>query len=137
MRLRRCAVLLALAAASLPAAADYWGDYAGAWLGPRNPERWTDLVARPARPAAYPSGGPRTWDAYEQNPWANTYGTPSSNPLREPLYRPRHSYSYPSSYSYSGLTPMCACYLPSDARSWDGGPLTSAEIARLCRSQCN
>lgn len=130
------AAAFALLAATLPAAADYpkdyADDYANNWLGDRlrrdNPERaWSDLVARPARPAEYPSSGPRTWDARDENPWANTYGKPMSNRWRAPAVQPRS----PS------IVRICSCYLPADARSWDGGPLTVADITRLCRAQCS
>jgi hypothetical protein len=126
MGLRHFAASVALLAASAPAAADYWGNYGSAWLGPRNPDRWTDLVARPEGPATYPTSGPRSWDAHDQNPWANTYGTPSGSRWRA---APDQPYS-------SGIVRMCSCYLPADARSWDGGPLTQADITRLCRAQC-
>jgi hypothetical protein len=126
MRVHGFAAFLVVLSASVPAAADLWGDYANAWLGPRNPERWTDLVARPERPAIYPSSGPRSWDAHEQNPWANTFGTPSGSRWRATTAQPFSS----------GIVRMCSCYLPADARSWDGGPLTDADITRLCRAQC-
>jgi len=121
---------IAMAAASGPVVADYWGDYGNAWLGdqPRRdePERfWTDLVARPPR-TEYPSSSVRTWDAHNENPWANTYGTPSGSRWRATTVRPY----------YLGIVRMCSCYLPADARSWDGGPLTEADITRLCRAQC-
>jgi hypothetical protein len=125
------AAALALLAASAPAAADLWGDYANAWLGERlrrdNPDRfWTDLVARPARAVEPASDGPRSWAAQDENPWANTYGTPAGN--RKPAMTARPH--------WSGSVRMCSCYLPADARSWDGGPLTEADIARACRAQC-
>jgi hypothetical protein len=69
--------------------------------------------------------GPTSWRAQNENPWANAYGTPSS-----------------SGYGASVRTlpgtsvKMCTCYLPSDARSWDGGPFTQADIARRCQAQC-
>lgn len=103
-------------------------DYANAWLGERlwrdRPKGlWTDLASRPAYPA---EPGPQTWNPNEQNPWANTYGTPMEAPARATSQRPRARYAIP----------VCTCYLRSDARSWDGGPLTDADIARLCRAQC-
>ncbi len=111
------------------AIADTYGDYASAWLGERlRHERspyWTDMVSRPSWTAEPASRGPRTWDPRDQNPWANTYGTPSEGRWR----------SAPPAGGRSALR-MCSCYLPADARSWDGGPLTDADIARLCRAQC-
>ncbi|MCM2328685.1 MAG: hypothetical protein NDI88_12415 [Lysobacter sp.] len=106
-------------------------DYANAWLGERlwrdRPKgSWTDLVARPVAPVSPAASGPRTWNPSEQNPWANTYGTPAEAPPRAARLRPGARYAIP----------VCTCYLPADARSWDGGPLTDADIARLCRAQC-
>lgn len=131
MNVRPFALLFLLTAASASASADYWGDYGNAWMGDQvrrdRPERfWTDLVARPAKPPQYPNGGPRSWDADEQNPWANTYGTPSANRWRATTVQPY----------YSEIVRMCSCYLPADARSWDGGPLTQADITRRCHAQC-
>jgi hypothetical protein len=72
-----------------------------------------------------PSSGPTSWRAENENPWANAYGTPSS------------SGHVASSRALPGsAVRLCSCYLPSDARSWDGGPLTQADIARRCRAQC-
>jgi hypothetical protein len=122
----------ALAMASPPSSlADYWGDYANAQLGEslrasRSATFWTDLVARPSRNGEASSSGARSWVAENENPWANTYGTPSSSRWRVTRAQP---------YS-SGIVRMCSCYLPADARSWDGGPLTQGDIARLCRAQC-
>lgn len=118
-------------AASMSAAADYRSDYIDAWLGERlrseRPERfWSDLVSRPARPVEREANGPRTWNPRDQNPWANTYGTPMSSGWSETIVRPRSSRA----------VRLCSCYLSADARSWDGGPLTDADIARLCRAQC-
>jgi hypothetical protein len=106
-------------------------EYANAWLRERlwqeRTERlWTDLVAKPAPRATPAPSGPRTWNPGEQNPWANTYGTPAEAPARATSLRPGVRYAIP----------VCTCYLPADARSWDGGPLTDADIARLCRAQC-
>jgi hypothetical protein len=125
------AAAVAFAAASPPSQADYWGDYANAQLGDslrasRSASFWTDLVARPSRNGEASSSGARTWVAENENPWANTYGTPSSSRWRVTRAQP---------YS-SGIVRMCSCYLPADARSWDGGPLTQADITRLCRAQC-
>jgi hypothetical protein len=110
--------------------ADRYGDYASAWLGDalrheRSTPYWTDMVSRPSWTADPAARGPRTWDPRDQNPWANTYGTPSESRGR----------SAPPAGGRS-VVRMCSCYLPSDARSWDGGPLTDADIARLCRAQC-
>ena len=125
--LARCACLAGglCAAGTLAATPE---DYANAWLGERlwrdRPTGlWTELAARPAAPATQ---GPRTWNPGEQNPWANTYGTPAEAQGRATGQRLRSRYAIP----------VCSCYLPSDARSWDGGPLTDADIARLCRAQC-
>lgn len=125
------AAAIALALASTGAVADYWGSYPDAWLADqlareRRASAWTDLLARPARPDAYPYTGPRTWDPRNENPWANTYGTPAPSYGRKAWDRA----------SSPGIVKFCACYLPADARSWDGGPLTEADIARLCRAQC-
>ncbi len=125
-----------LAAATLAAAAGWaqaggnYSDYANAWLGealrgdPRGD--WGDLVSRPAWPTLPKGEGPRTWRPLDQNPWANTFGTPSS---ARPAWRPARE--------SAGIVRLCACYLPDDLRSWDGGPLTAADVARLCRAQCN
>jgi len=122
---------IALLAASIPAAADYWGDYGNAMLGERlRRDRpgsfWTDLVARPANRAETTAGGPRTWVPYDQSPWANTYGTPAGS----------GSWPAPPVPPSVGIVRLCACYLPADARSWDGGPLTEADVVRLCHAQC-
>jgi hypothetical protein len=113
------------------ALADHGEGYASAWLGERlrddRPTRyWTDLVSRPARRAEPVPRGPRSWDPHDQNPWANTYGTPSESRWRSGFHSP----------GGGEVVRMCSCYLPGDARSWDGGPLTDADIARLCRAQC-
>ena len=125
------AAAIVLLAASASAAADYRGDYANAWLGERlsrgrHDPYWTDLIARPGLRAENSSGGPRTWVPHDQSPWANAYGTPMSNAWRSTSALP-HS---------ARAVRLCACYLPADALSWDGGPLTEADIARLCRAQC-
>lgn len=31
---------------------------------------------------------------------------------------------------------VCACYLPENLRSWNGGPLSEQEILSLCMRQC-
>ena len=113
------------------AVADYYGDaYATARLGERlRYERsslyWTDLLARPSWSVEPASRGPSSWEPSEQNPWANTYGTPT-----ESLWQ-----TAPRTYGRSAMR-MCSCYLPADARSWAGGPLTDAAISRLGRAQC-
>ena len=122
---------VALAMASFPSRADYWGDYANAQMGESyryslSGSFWTDMVARPARTGESSTSGARSWVAENENPWANTYGTPSASRWRVTRTRP---------YS-SGIVRMCSCYLATDARSWDGGPLTEADITRLCRAQC-
>lgn len=118
-------------AAGLPAAADYRSDYADAWLGEslrrvRPESSWGDLVSRPAKPFERGPAGPKSWNPREENPWANTYGTPASRPWAGTTLRPRSP----------GAVRLCSCYLSSDLRSWDGGALTSADVARLCRAQC-
>jgi len=113
------------------AVADYYGDaYATARLGERlryerSSRYWTDMLARPSWSVEPASRGPRSWDPSEQNPWANTYGTPTESRWQ----------AAPRAYGRSAMR-MCSCYLPADARSWDGGPLTDADISRLCRAQC-
>lgn len=69
--------------------------------------------------------GPASWRASNENPWANAYGTPSSSGLSATA----------RTLPGTGVK-LCSCYLPADARSWDGGPLTAADIARRCRAQC-
>lgn len=125
------ATAVALAMASPASHADYWGDYANAHLGDslrasRSASFWTDMVARPSRNGEASTSGARTWVAENENPWANTYGTPAQSRWRV-TRTPRY---------YTGIVRVCSCYLPSEARSWDGGPLTEADIARLCRAQC-
>jgi hypothetical protein len=71
------------------------------------------------------STGPTSWRAQNENPWANAYGTPSSTGH----FASTRTWPAPA-------VKVCSCYLPSDARSWDGGPLTQAEIARRCQAQC-
>ena len=112
-------------------AGPYGDAYAGAWIGERlrherSASYWTDMVSRPYRAPEPAAQGPRTRDPRDQNPWANTYGTPAEGPWR----------SVPLAPGGRPVIRMCSCYLPSDARSWDGGPLTDADIARLCRAQC-
>ncbi len=80
---------------------------------------------RPAYEPAPP--GPTSWRAQNENPWANAYGTPSSQAPK---------YSTVSRVTANTSINVCTCYIPSDARSWDGGPLTQADIARRCESQC-
>ncbi len=148
MRPARHAPLLLAAAlglvASAASAAPYdsegyrYGDYSGAALGEqlrreREVAQWRMVAAllgefRTAyrRPAAEPSPtGPTSWRAQNENPWANAYGTPSS---------PGYSTSVRTLPGSS--VRLCTCYLPADARSWDGGPLTQADIARRCQAQC-
>ena len=71
--------------------------------------------------------GPTSWRAQNENPWANAYGTPSS---------PASKYSTVSRVTASTTYHVCTCYIPADARSWDGGPLTQADVARRCQAQC-
>lgn len=128
--LARAASVLLLAAGA-PALADYWSDYANAALAEalRREGResfWRDMVVRPSRHADTRVTGPRSWEATNESPWANTYGTPPRSDWRSTTLRPRG----PS------VVRMCSCYLSADARSWDGGPLTEADIARMCRAQC-
>jgi hypothetical protein len=112
--------------------ADYYGEgYASAWIAEglardRAGSYWTDMVSRRSWGAEPAPKGPRSWDPRDQNPWANTYGTPSEGPRR----------GFGAAPSGRNAVRMCSCYLPADARSWDGGPLTDADIARLCRAQC-
>ncbi len=132
----RIPAMAAMAAAVLawPAtvAAGVSDDYMGALLGEqlRHELREASRSIAPARipkRQESPATGPRSWNPGDQNPWANAYGTPAA--------------SYPplSVRANAGLwrpVRLCACYLPVDARSWDGGPLTEADIGRLCRAQC-
>lgn len=77
------------------------------------------------RPSYVPAPvGPTTWRPQNENPWANAYGTPSTQGFASSSVQ-RHAHG------------ACACYIPSDAKSWDGGPLTQADIARRCAQQCN
>ena len=131
LHLAGAAFLGAILAAGSAGASGLSGEYIDVWVGVRlRHERpgslWTDLVARPDRSMAAAGQGPRTWDPSDQNPWANTFGTPTENRWPTTTISPWRS----------GAVRMCSCYLPTDARSWDGGPLTSADIARLCRAQC-
>lgn len=144
---RHALVFLAAAlglAAAAPSAAQYdvegyrYGYYSGASLGEqlrreRELAEWRAVAAllsdfrtaykRPAADSSSP--GPTSWRAQNENPWANAYGTPSSS-------------GYASSVRTlpGSSVRLCTCYLPADARSWDGGPLTQADIARRCQSQC-
>lgn len=125
------AAAVALAMAGPAVQADYWGEYANAQLGEslrasRSASFWTDMVARPSRNGDASPSGARTWVAENENPWANTYGTPVQSRWRVTRTQPY----------YPGVVRMCSCYLPADARSWDGGPLTAADVTRLCRAQC-
>lgn len=80
------------------------------------------------RPSYDPApAGPTSWRAQNENPWANAYGTPSSHASK---------YSTVSRVTSTTTYNVCTCYIPSDARSWDGGPLTQADIARRCQAQC-
>lgn len=122
---------LAVLVTGLPASADFRDDYASAWLGERlrldRPDPyWANGVANSAWRGWTPPAGPRTWHPRDENPWANTYGTPAPGAWTPLPRRPRQG----------GIVRLCACYLPDDARSWDGGPLTAADVARLCRAQC-
>ena len=125
------AAAVALAMAGPAVQADYWGEYANAQLGEslrasRSASFWTDMLARPSRNGEASPSGARTWVAENENPWANTYGTPAPSRWRVTRAPPY----------YPGVVRMCSCYLPADARSWDGGPLTAADVTRLCRAQC-
>lgn len=71
------------------------------------------------------AAGPTSWRAHNENPWANAYGTPSSS-----------GYAASTRSLPGSAVKLCSCYLPADARSWDGGPLTQADIARRCQAQC-
>lgn len=130
-RLASVALALACLLAGTGAAADYRDEWGNAWLGERL-ERdrpgsfWTDLVARPPRQPALSGTGPRTWVADDENPWANTFGTPSTSRWRSTNLR----------HYGVGVVRVCSCYLPADARSWDGGPLTAADVSRMCHAQC-
>ena len=131
-RLRIAAALLApgLLAGAAASPAQYRADPASPWVVERlrierQERQWADLVVLPSRDA-WAQGGPRTWNPQDQNPWANTFGTPAESRARATPLRPRGA----------PVLRLCSCYLPSDARSWDGGPLTDADIARLCRAQC-
>jgi len=128
---RIAAAAAVLLAAGTPALAGGSRDYANAWLGEQLRREiretfWRDLVARPSRHEQSPAPGPRSWQAHDQNPWANTYGTPENNRWRSTVLGSRSP----------GIVRMCSCYLSADARSWDGGPLTEADITRMCRAQC-
>ncbi len=114
------------------------GYYSGATLGEqlrreRELAEWRAVAAllgefRTAyrRPLAEPSpAGPTSWRAQNENPWANAYGTPSVS-----------GYSSSARNLPGSSLRLCTCYLPADARSWDGGPLTQADVARRCQSQC-
>lgn len=125
------AAALGLAGAAQPVSAQYYGDYANAWLGERlcqdrPASSWRQAYARPSRHHDGASSGPRSWNAYDENPWANTYGTPATGAWRATTTRPADG----------RVVRVCSCYLSADARSWDGGPLTSADITRLCTAQC-
>jgi hypothetical protein len=125
-----------LVAAALPAAGsafagDYWSDYANAWLGDQlrreRPDRfWSDLVVRRPKSFDQPADGARTWVPRDENPWANAFGKPAESAWRVTTLPPPGR----------EIMRVCSCYLPADARSWDGGPLTEADIARLCSAQC-
>ena len=144
---RRTSAIFAAAiglAAALPSAAQYgsdsyrYGYYSGATFGEqlrreRELAEWRAVMAllsdfRTAykRPTLDSSPtGPTSWRAQNENPWANAYGTPSSS-----------GYSSSVRTLPGSSVRMCTCYLPADARSWDGGPLTQADIARRCQAQC-
>jgi hypothetical protein len=135
---------LLLAAASIPALGDRASDYANTWFaeqlrlesfrygyrdGAREVARertspWENAALLPQGGA---SNSPRSWDPNNESPWANAYGRPMSNAAwNVTTLRPKTT----------GPVRMCACFLPTDARSRDGGPLTEDDIARLCRAQC-
>jgi len=137
-----CATLLL---AALPAAAQYevyfnLRDWAGAAFSETIARQREDARVREALTASYSAYetaykragrdsapvGPTSWRAESQSPWANAYGTPSATPFAT-ASRP-----YPQS-----TVRLCTCYLPADARSWDGGPLSQADIVRRCTAQCN
>jgi hypothetical protein len=143
---RRTIALLAASlalGAALPALAQYdsYGyryGYSGANLAEqlryeREIAEWRAVAAllsdfrtaykRPAYDSS--ASGPTSWRAQNENPWANAYGTPSSS-----------GYAASTRALPGSAVKMCSCYLPSDARSWDGGPLTQADIARRCQAQC-
>lgn len=84
-------------------------------------ERRQSGRAEPATP------GVKTWNAQDENPWANAYGKPMS------VTGPTYTRAVPRQY---GNASLCACYLPADAKSWDGGPLTAADVSRMCKVQC-
>lgn len=84
------------------------------------------------RPSFDPApAGPTSWHAQNENPWANAYGTPSSHASRHSTVS-RVTATTTTTTTYN----VCTCYIPADARAWDGGPLTETEIARRCRAQC-
>ena len=94
-RLRIAAALLApgLLAGATASPADYWADPASPWVAERlrierRERQWADLVVLPSR-NAWSQGGPRTWNPQEQNPWANTFGTPAEGRARATPLRPR------------------------------------------------
>lgn len=133
-RIPALAAALAVAAWGWPACASAGPseEYVSALLGEelrhglREASRAVPSARTPKRLDTPPSG-PRSWNPVDQNPWANAYGTPSG--------------SFPSMSVRADAgawrpVRLCACYLPVDARSWDGGPLTDADISRLCRAQC-
>ena len=133
--LARVAALAALGVAGwVPsAAAGASDDYLSALLGEQlrteryQASRTTETRWTTKRTEA-PASGVRSWNPADQNPWANAYGTPSASyppnsvRLEAGVWRPVR---------------LCACYLPVETRSWDGGPLTAADVARLCKAQCN
>ncbi len=131
----------ALAAAGLPASAHDYGY--GYGYGSYSPEgylaerlrqdgsywawRATVYERRSAKRAEPATPGVKTWNPQDENPWANAYGKPMS------VTGPTYSRNVPRQFGNAGL---CACYLPADTKSWDGGPLTAADVSRLCKVQC-
>jgi hypothetical protein len=115
------------------AAAGPSDDYVSALLGEQlRVERYqasrTVSTHWTAKRTEAPANGARSWNPADQNPWANAYGTPSAS-------YPPHSVRFDAG-AWRPVR-LCACYLPVETRSWDGGPLTAADVARLCRAQCN
>ncbi len=130
------AAFLWLAAPAAAGARDYGSEYASALLGEalrgelREASRKVPR-SQETRKLAGETGGPRSWNPAEMSPWANAYGTPSAG------LAPRVSLGVLGITDGWRPARLCACYLPADARSWDGGPLTEADVARMCRAQCN
>jgi hypothetical protein len=132
---RVAALAAAIAAVAWPGAAFPGDDYASALLGERlrgdlySANRTLPAERKVPRKTEPGVSVPRSWSPADQNPWANAYGVPSESMSRRPSVVVEASVWRP--------VRLCACYLPVETRSWDGGPLTDADIARLCRAQCN